>query len=87
MHFLVDDRVLAASDERLPEVVVRKRLLLARQRDSALLNAVQHHAHLVYRPCFPRWGEEGKRVTKCERGQTLCSAVQMLPNIYLTADS
>lgn len=52
VHFVVDDGVLAPSDERPPEVVVRERLLLARQRDSALLDVVEHHAHLVDGSCF-----------------------------------
>lgn len=56
VHFVVDDGVLAASDERPPEVVVRERLLLARQRDSALLDVVEHHAHLVDGSCFSHRG-------------------------------
>lgn len=61
MHFVVDDGVLAPSDERPPEVVVRERLLLARQRDSALLDVVEHHAHLVDGSCFSHgWGGRGE---------------------------
>lgn len=61
VHFVVDDGVLAPSDERPPEVVVRERLLLARQRDSALLDVVEHHAHLVDGSCFSHGGGEGTR--------------------------
>lgn len=52
VYFLVDDGVLVASDERLPEVVVRKRLLVAYQRNPSFFYAVQHRAHLVFRPCL-----------------------------------
>lgn len=56
VHFLVDNRVLAASNERFPEVVVRERLLVAHQRDSSFLYVVQHHAHLIYLACWVGWG-------------------------------
>lgn len=49
VYLLVDDGVLVASDERLSEVVMRKRLLVAYQRNPSFLYAVQHRAHLVFR--------------------------------------
>ncbi len=40
VRLLIDDRVLVASNERLPEVVVRKRLLVANQRNAPFLYIV-----------------------------------------------
>lgn len=40
VRLLVDDGVLVASNERFPEVVVRKWLLMANQRNSSFLYVV-----------------------------------------------
>lgn len=48
VNLLIDDRVLAASNERSPEVVMSERLLLSRQRHASFLDAVHHRAHLIH---------------------------------------
>lgn len=48
MRFLIDDGVLVAPDERPPEVIVRKRLLLAHQGHASFLDVIQHFAHFVF---------------------------------------
>lgn len=48
VDLLIDDRVLAASNERSPEVVMSERLLLSCQRHASFLYAVHHRAHLIH---------------------------------------
>lgn len=40
VRLLIDDRVLVASNERFPEVVMRKRLFMADQGNSSFLYVV-----------------------------------------------
>lgn len=48
VNLLIDHWVLAASNERSPEVVMSERLLLSCQRHASFLYAVHHHAHLIH---------------------------------------